>query len=435
MFLAVHAFHFLRAYGTYVGFDADSHLSHLASVSWHAFLPDIHSGFYAYHPPLGFLLPHTLVLLGFEGGKAVQVFSFAASLVSFFCLRAALRKIGWLGRPLGIAFLYVASALPVNVHLSAGINLDILLQALASALILLSVSIFPEPPATRGARIGSLAGIGALLCVGMAIKFNGLLLFGIPPLAAGVASLRRRRWQPLAAGIAVSVVSGLLVLPFYYQRYYRVEGTFFPNNADMFEAEKIAEARAKRDKDPLAYLGNMLLPNRSPENAEPAFRDYQVMRISDTWRDVWSGDTVRVPYAGRFTRAVERFYLLVMPAVFWLACAGLALRTVRTLRRKHADAGDRAWLGFGVVLLGFGLAVWAALLYYMYTVPFPDWRTGKAIYLGAAIPSLAWLLVHAWVPVELLADARGKTFRTAADALLLALAAAFLAVNHMVPVY
>lgn len=430
-FVALRFLHLAQSYGAEVGFDVGAHLERLAQTSWSDFSPDIHAYFYAYHPPLGFLLAHTLTLAGLPPAAAVQMLGLAASLTAFFFLRAALALTGWRDTPFGIVFLYVTCSLPVQLHLYTSINLDVSLLAVASCILYLSLRTFWFPPASRWARFCLFAALVIALSAGMLVKFSGMLLLPLPPLAVLVFGPRPKR---IAVACLAGVVACLLVLPYYGNRYYAATGTLLPNNADIFEGQRIEEARAARDADRWGYVARMLTPDPSPETTDPAHRDYGAMRLSDTWRDVWSADNVQVSFMTPPTRAAARVYLALAPVAFLSGIIGWLLwMRGRKSRLSGHDARRRA---FGLLLLAVAAVQLAGLLNHMYSAPAAEWRSGKVVYVAPALLALGWMLAHAGIPLSGIArTVLGQRAKPLGAAVVVIAAAAFMFANHLVPVY
>lgn len=427
-FLIVSVLHFLLQYGKFIGFDVDPHLSHLASLRWTSFSPEIHSDFYVYQPPLGFLIPMVVRLLGFGNGQSVQITSFVASLCSFFLIRETLRSLGLLLRTRSVIFLYVAFSLPIIVHLSTSINLDIVLLALTTAVILLCTTLWWKRPRSKWSRLMLYAMLCVCLCAAMFVKFSGVLLLTIPPAAAFFSPQRARA---VSVAVLISMLAAFIVFPYYEGRYYREAGTFFPNNGDLFQefAEKFQDARMMRDENRLAYVVRMFTPGPIARTQNPGYRDYSVMRFSDTWRDVWSGDVERIPMTS-ITAAIASFYLVIMPFLFLFGLAGCCFIICKS-RTSKQDVQER---NFGSLLLIITIINIVALLWYMYRNPVPDWRSGKGIYIAPALLGVAWILVHADCLCLSLRSRGAKVFNRR-RIIFIILTFAFMIINHLVPVY
>ena len=426
LLVSTHAFLFGVRVGIESGWDSGPFLGHMGALTWTNFLPAIDSGFYAYHPPLGFLLTRTVHLLGFSPIVAGQIVSFTCSVLAFLALRQALHLLKLRDTPLGIGLLYGMFSLPLLLSLATSLNLDSFLLLLTSVMLLACVYGFlsKETSEEKRLRVGVL--IAAIIAAGMFIKFSALLLCAIPVVVALASPRIVANLKVAAMGI---LAAGLVVFPFYYLHYYTAAGTFFPHNADLLQEyrPKAEEVRMVRDADRLGFLWNLVTPAGDMEG--PGDRDYENMRVTDTWRDIWSADTVVLPMTAR-TATVAGMYLVVMPFVFLLGLAGCAWR----LWRRPKTDEEHAWRTLGIILLSLGAIHLLALLYFLYQTPIADWRSGKAIYVAPAMPALVFVLVHAVVPFERLLK-KLKRHPLPLHVAFLTLVGIFLVINHVIPVY
>lgn len=427
VFLLTHYYLFSTRLGVASGWDAGPLLGHMGSISWSSLLPPIDSGFYSYHPPLGFLLFRTVQSFGLSDVIAVQTVSFSCSILAFFAIRRVLRVLHLLHEPLAIAFLYIAFSIPLVLSLATTLNLDSLLLLLTCTMLLLCVHAFvlPGPRSTRARMLYGL-GMAVLVVLGLLIKFSGLLLTAIPVITALCGPDPRRN---LPRGIAAAVAAIVFIFPFYYTHYYLASGTFFPHNADLIEEyrPKAEGSRAMRDADRLGFFLRLVTP--APGMEHPGQRDYTALRYSDTWRDVWTADTIVFPMTEP-TTAVAAAYLILMPIFFLLGVIGVLLRAFS----REKTTGGKAWKTLGCILLGIGLVQCAALFHFTYSTPMFDWRIGKAIYIVPAMLPLAFVLAHSLVPLERLLKLLHVN-AAPSRYVLMVLVAAFLLVNHLVPVY
>lgn len=425
MLLCTHTYLFLLRLGVDSGWDTGALLGRLDALSVSAYHPKITSNLYAYHPPLGFLFIHAVHLLGFPHIVSAQIVSFGCSILAFLALRHTLRTLSWLEEPMGIAFLYTTFSLPVVLSLATTLNLDSFMLLLTCALLLLCTQAFlARRPRGRHERILQAEGITAMIFAGMMIKFSGVLLVAIPLISALCGSRPRRNILFALASVAAALA---LAFPFYYSNYYVPSGTFFPNNAVLFEGKMIRDLRAARDTDRIAFVWNLFTP--APDMRAAGERDYDTMRLSDTWRDVWSADKRLVPMT-QSTAAVSTVYLAIMPFLLLAGIVGLLLRLATRATTDRA----KAWKALSLILLGIGLVQFVGLLRYTYQTPIPDWRMGKAIYVMPAMLFIAFALVHCLVPVERILQ-RMKIRSHAPHLALIVFVTVFLLVNHLVPVY
>ncbi len=420
----------LKRFGMSIGFDNDEHLEMVNMWEWSDWFLSIDRAFYAYHPPLGFLLAKTLAMTGISQVLSVQLLSFAASLVAFFFLRHLLKHVNLLHSPAGIVFLYVTSSIPLQLYLATSMNLDVFVLAGASAVLFFSVHALWRDASRIALRpVLMPLIIGGVIAVTMLFKFNGFLLIALPFLVA--LFITRKRWIPrkLVTTTLAAAVAMLVVYPYYNARYVSLTGQMFPSNNIMFHATELDEARALRDMDPLAWLGKMFIP--SPMHTYGYLhRDTQHPRLRDTWKDFWISDewlnfqpnltpdrpTYRQSWA---SMSVSDWYLTIAPL---LMIYGIVL----LLRKKI----DLLWRRLGYVLLGFALLQILSMISFVYDQPLAWAIPTKGIYIAPVVWGIGFLLstpvMHAW-----------KSPRTQKRIVQLALGctAAFLLLNHLLPVY
>lgn len=427
LLMLAHGYLFFARMGVVSGWDAGPLLGHLGSISWTSFLPAIDSGFYSYHPPLAFLIFRTVQMTGVSDVVAVQIVSMSCSILAFLAIRRVLRLLELREEPVAIAFLYIAFSVPLILSLATTMNLDSFMLLLTCALLLLCVRAFVLPgQRTARARMLHALGIAAIIVAAMFIKFSGLLLTAIPVITALCGDRPRRH---LPGAVAACVAALVFVFPFYYSHYYVVSGTFFPHNADLLEEfrSKSESVRALRDADRVGFFRTLITPAKGLE--QPGERDYNAMRLSDTWRDFWASDTTVIPMT-EATASVAAFYLKLMPALFAAGVLGIFLRMF-----SRDDARKRkSWRTLGLILLGVATVQIAAICHFVYNTPIADWRSGKAIYIASAALPLAFVLAHCLVPVERVLR-KLRVGSGPVHLLLAALVAGFLLVNHLVPVY
>lgn len=431
----------LLRWGEAIGFDPHHHLEMLSVWRWWGLSPPLFETFYAYHPPLSFLLARSVHLFGFDPVASVQIVSLAASLVAFFALRSALQHLGLLSHPVPLCFLYLTSSLPIQVYLATSINIDVLLLALASVVLCFSLQLYweGEPAPWVGKRSEWWARrliIVMALCSAILTKFSGILLLALPLLVALTAPRRAggalpvavtpwrtpALWQRCGSALAMAAVAIVIVSPHYMHRYYRTAETFFPGNADVFEGVHQREAREARDRSlPDFFLGMFLPPKAAAESHE--FRDMSVPRLLETWRDLWRRD-VWLGVQPPLSQVVTGVYLRITPYLLLIGVGVLLLRRPR----------DVVWRRLGLVLLLFSVLLLLALVKYTYDFP---WG-GAVLMKGIYVAPIAWLVGYLLVGVlelgrfapALLARREEMVHRSA-----LVLIGGFTLVNHILPVY
>jgi 4-amino-4-deoxy-L-arabinose transferase-like glycosyltransferase len=422
-FLVGKAFFFLQHLGIPFGFDVGAHLEMLTRYTWLHPTADVHGSFYGYHPPMAFLLARTLMLIGATDVMSVQLVNVTASLVAFFALRSLLKHLSLLARPAPIAFLYLTFALPILVHASMSINLDMIVFALAAAILLCGVRLFwTEDALSRGDKGTLLVSMVACLLLGIMTKFSGVLLLAIPFL---VAVLRPQGFslRPLFSAALVGCIAIAIAFPYYYSRYKIPEGTFFPNNGDWIIGDALVGARKIRDEAPTEFFLTLFRPTSVHAEGGLRQRDHAAVRLADTWRDIFLKDD----YLGPTSAATEWVGTMEFMLSPWLLLLGLLLFLRRARRRS-------AWQRLGFVLIAFAIVQWAALIYHSYQNPYADWIPAKGIYILPslfALGYLAALLMHARFSAPAFLS---RYWKTVQRGFLLAIGALLL-LHSFVPVY
>ena len=410
---------FLAELGREVGFDAGAHIEMLNLITWTNPETALKGSFYGYHPPMGFLLPRTLYLLGFVPEVSVQIVSFLAGLVAFFFLRLTLKEIGVLRTPQGTAFLVLSTGLPLSVYLLHSVNLDVLILAEGAIVLFCCTRLFLRERSENlscGDRWTAWFGLLSTLSFAMLTKLSGILLLALPPIAALVGS-RPRRWLPrLAKATTVMLLALAMVLPYYGVRYYLSEHTFFPNNGDWMVGGAFVEARARRNADPVGFFVDLFAPNPVHREKGLAHRDYDVLHLSDTWRDYWLKDQF-LGSSAPFSLEIGSVYFFAAP---WLLALGGA-----TLLRRRINLSV-LWRRLGRVVLFFGLLQFTALIVYLTLHPFAGWGPAKAIYITPTIWGIAYLLTGL-VPRDPLTPRQQRTLTT--------LLTSFILLNFLIPIY
>lgn len=445
-------------FGAAMGFDIGAHQEMLSRVSWGVPDSPVREVFYSYHPPLGFLIPRSIELLGIPAALSIQLTSFFASLLLFFVLRSIVASLGFLRSPLGIAFLYLTASIPLQIFLAHSHNLDILILLFAGMVLFTSIHLLWLPEAAKRSRIDTI--LLQLLMVGalsyaMLTKFSGLLLFSIPPLCALLVSgFKAKMWGMLRVTLLCTLALGL-VSPYYYMRYYAAEGTFFPNNGDWMVGEALSNSRAIRDQDPGKFLRELFIIPEGHWAGGLIHRDLDVIRLSDTWRDFW----LMPDYLGPNSPLQKRLgalYYWVLPWFFplglfalWMLSrqSGLPLRSTRwknvflselqkTLHWiiRPPSLFFASWRRFGAVLGLFAFVQLSALIYYLYQNPFAGWGPAKGMYVAP----ITWFIAYLLAPLFCLPIFAPKCFgqrRLAWQRTSLLLLGAVVLLHHALPQY
>jgi len=423
-FLVCRAWLFYVTAGVPAGFDAGAHIEMLTKLSW--MHPDIavRDSFYSYHPPMGFLMARTFHLLGLTPEVSVQIVSALFAILTFFFLRMTLQYLKILYTPASIVFLYLGAAIPLQIYLATSINLESIILSATAGILYCSVRLFwgkqplaeqiPKHPATFATYATATV---SLLLFAMMTKFSGLLLFAIPPLVAALGKINRRWIQKMIIACALCFIGLGIAFPYYYLRYEKTEGSFFPNNGDWIIKDALIEARQKRDENPVLFFVNFFEP--SPVHSEPEkgirHRDYDVLRFSDTWRDIWIKDQ----FLGDTKKSAEWIgvgYLWIFPMLMLIALPTFLLGFLN----------PSPWHKLGIVLLEFGALQMFAFIAYMYAHPFAGWGPAKGIYIAPVVWVIGFLVGTLFGEGELPLWRRIVLF---------VLIIVFVIVNHVIPVY
>lgn len=438
---------FIRKMGEVIGFDPGAQIEMVQKLTWG--VPDIpiRDTFYGYHPPIGFLMAHTIHLLGPSPEVSIQIVSFAASLIVFFTMREILKWLHLLYRPSGIAFLYFSASMPIQISVSTSINLDILVLAMSTVTLACAVRLLwpsiafndthlPTKPLPlsfgsedtdtckhRHETLLASFTMAAAVAGALLIKFSGLLLISIPPLVL-LAAPRTRGWLCRGALAAVSCIAALsLVFPYYYNRYYIPEGKFFPLNTEWTAKEDVEKSIAKRNEDILRFYIELFKPTMVYAQQGPTYSDAEVNRLSDAWRDLW----IRDGWTGDTHHAALKVGLAYSTGVPWLMAMGIII-FLRRVRRSTL------WIRLGWVLLAFSAVQLVALVQYIYRIPFAGYGPAKGIYILPTIWGVSYLVVTAFQDQRLIPRIFQHHIPLLQHAFMCAVAA-FVIVNHAIPAY
>ena len=410
--------------GVAYAFDGFFHMEMLQMLKWGAPSIDMHTFFYGYHPPLAFLLPRSLMLLGLLDVTAVQVVNLIATFLAFWFLRETLLRLHLLWRPSGIAMLYLTSTIPIHLFLVYGIQMESIIMACTSITLYCSVALFwKQQGIVHAAHPKTLAlGLITALLVAMLTKFNGLLLFSIPVLVAFANGGFKNRIRYSCAASSIAITAGLIVLPFYTVRYLVPEGNMFPSNTDTFDIVEQTDARFLRDQNRLAFIRSMFL--ETEVHAESvAYRDLGIPRLADTWKDFWVMDD-RVGRQTNFSMSVSLFYMAVAP---WILIAGL-LGYLWLLKKRTA------WARLGSILIPFGLFQVLTLIAYVYKNPWAGSYANKAIYIAPALLTMGYLAATN-LELKTVMPTMLRKHWYLLEWISFGCVTAFVLINHLTPVY
>lgn len=320
--------------------------------------------------------------------------------------------------------------------MATSINLDALIFAFTSILVLVSGHLlwFPEEK-TRLQKW--LLAVLAVLCIvfAMLTKFSGLLLAAIPGLfvIAWVDRIPFRKWiKRLLAAIFLVALALAIVFPYYYYRYYKTEGSFFPTNTVWVIHDGHTNSLRRRNANPTEFIRTFFTPEVSfffPKHENiSTLRTHAagIPRLSDTWEDFWIADISPIPQAWKSVLTSLQ-YLQIMP---WLLIVGLVSVLGIAWRID-------IWARMGVVFFMYGSVQLAALFRYVYQNPDAGFKPTKAIY----IVSVVWLLgliisAPSWF-IDRIPSSR-PAFKMAKFILgtaILICVVIFMTTNHILPVY
>lgn len=412
-------------------------------------VPDtpIRETFYGYHPPLGFLVTRLLYLIGFTPEHSIQIVSFAASLAAFFLLRAVLKHLHLLSKPSGIAFLYIASSIPIQLSIATSVNLDVIIMAFAAATLygavrflwpheafsdahpqyVLALRFHHRDPLQKNHRhetvLAVLGSVAAITCATLT-KFSGVLLLGLLPLVALAQPFHRKWFGRCALGATACAMAVAFVFPYYYARYYIPEGKFFPLNTEWAAKEETERAIAKRDEDRTQFFKDLFQLHPAYAATDPEYSDGETNRLWDAWRDFW----IRNTRTGQVKSAAAfDFGLLYMHIALWLLPGGLVVFLQRARRKT-------AWIRLGWVIVGFALIQVAALVQYIYRIPYAGYGPAKGLYILPFVWAIAYLIVTAFQDQRIVPKAlRGSVPKL--KVVLMTAVWMFVVINHTIPVY
>ncbi len=370
--------HLRRQDGQISGFDAGDFLFRVGQAMQGTPNPDLHTSFWAYHPPLAFWLTAAVQrTLHVTDVRAVQLVAAGAALIAFLALRDALRRLNLLTTAAGMACLYTAATLPIVVHASASLNMDILILAAEAVALNAAVALW-HTPFTANRRLLWALVLAATVPLALLTKFSGLMVVPLAVLcAASAPGTQSERGRRVATAAALCAAGGLLAAPYYQARYFRATGQWFPNVNEWWYRDDLARARERRDADRIGFVVDLVRPRDAlPSDNE---RDTQHLRLEETWRDLWFKD----PHLGPSTRAARRIGRL------WAWAFGIAaLGGVAVLLRGRVDTD---WRRLGAILIPFGAVQLAALVSFVWQQPLPEHIPNKALYILPVAWTLAFL--------------------------------------------
>jgi hypothetical protein len=390
-----------------VGYDAEGHIAYVNAIWILAPYLELQEFYYAHHPFIAFWLPAVLMRTGLSAILSVQIISVIASLISFFCVRKTLQLLNLLESPQGIAFLYIAFGMPIQVYMSVMVGMDVLMTMWACIILLLSVRMFwaENPKSERvNAMLLLLAIVASLLT-----KYSGLLLCVIPVLVI-LFSTRQNKIHSLMRVMLICFAAGAFVLPYYYERYFKADGTI--NFGTYIWTDEIKMWKSVFHGRPLRFIRHLFLPFG---RFDPWFQS--------TWESVW-GMAEKPPFS--FASGYIRLMYAELAPLYMLLGS-----LVWAWRRKALSV---QWHRLGGVLAVLFCILLVSLAMYIYRYPLHGYFNNKGIYIAPASFIIAFLLSHIVLLPDILLP-HHKTAHHWIQLYFITFIAGFVLINHLVPIF
>lgn len=399
-----------------VGYDVWDFLPRVVKAAAGDYDPPLKSSYWAYHPPLGFAMSGWIMRTGRTDLSSVQIVATLAACVFVVALRGALAAARLHRKPAGFCMLALAASTPLFVHSGTTVNIDIVACAFGTVALWASARLWWAEGRIRWPWALLLV---AALVAGLMTKFSALLWFGVPPFVAFVAADEMKvRVRRASAAIGLCAVAALCVLPYYYTRYYRETGAFFPSANDWWIPGDLAAAKQVRDSDVPRFLKEFFGPSEAAATHGLNVRDLEYMHLGEAWRDFWVQPEFLAPVSISGVAA---------GAVYWsLAPLLIALGALQWRPRSR-----ELWHRLGWVVLCFAAVEWGALASYAWTQPLAPFSPTKGIYIMPALLLPAYFIANLANTSHPRMLALGKVFRNLAVPAAIAIAL----LNHLLPVY
>ncbi len=423
VFLLCSIWHFAMALGRMDGFDGTPYLDMYTKVTLGAPIPGVRALWESYNPPLAFWMADVLHRFATPVLASTKLFTMLCIVFTVLCLREALRILGVLWTVPGIAFLYTAAALPVYIFLSTEVGIDGAVLLWAAAILMMSLEIFYHPAEERSKRHRVLDAVSLTLMLAASVmtKFSGFIAFSIPWIVILACRHPVQIRNRALIKAAISCIAALLLIgPFYYQHYYRSEGTFVPVSMEWFGGKQLLVLREQRDKNPVGFLVRILrIPERSVQSLSRPLQDSVWSQI---WFQTWKRDGF-LQWGSPVVALVSNIEARIFFVVFY---AGLFLFVFRYQKRDP-------WAIFGVILSGISCCYLLAIVKFGYDYPLLHWLVFKAKYVA---PALLWIpFALALCTDTFLARLHSARIRNICTQALLFCVFLLLSVNYLLPVY
>jgi hypothetical protein len=411
-------------WGRAQGFDAPHWLAMARATHWFQPLPPPRALIASYHPPLSYLLGRLVAVFVPREVAASQVLSTLSLLGAFFALRSALRHIKCLWTLPGLVLLYGGFSIPLLVWLAVETGYDgpvffWFMLALAQA-----VHLFWDPLPDKwwhDKRTSiHVALLGLTLAAGLLTKFNSLIAMLLPFLVVSVRHGTKSLLRNIVPLGLPALISTSVVAPLFYHRYYAAEGHRVPAAMDWQRPLDLSAARVMRDAAPFHFLANMLRPpTRSiTESQYPVVDSF----FHSIWLQIWKRDgCLGLQLEPSIT--ISNFYIMAFPIILLGGSAWFFLRQRRI---------GEPWRHAGWVLFWIAIVFCASALAFAWNYPLWDWRVFKGKYIT---PAVLWIAYAASVPFNDEWTRWPQALVAWHKVLVLALLAAFVVVNHALPVY
>lgn len=414
-----------RVWGQLQGFDAGLWLETFDVTRWFEPLPGVRALPASYHPPLSFLAARGLYRIYPHPVEVSQIMSTLWMIGVMLALRSVVRRLGWLWTLPGLWLVYGTVSVPLLVWQAIETSYDPMSLCLFFVALAVSVRLYwsggAGPLATlRQPR--ALAGnvvLGLVLAAGMLTKFSGLMALPLPFLVIfarrGLRALVRESVGPvLAVAVAAVVIS-----PIYVGRYYRTEGRFMPSDMEWLRSDVLPAARKQRDQAPVTFVLRNLDFTLTPVIGSQV--SARGSMTHSTWLQTWARDS-ELGRQPPVSLGVSGVYIVVFAV---LMLAGTVLFFVRGRRLPNE------WRHLGWVLFGVGLMWLSASVVFAWKYPMFDWQVYKAKHVT---PYVLWVVFAAVLPLAFRAFRDKRRWQWLEPAAIVLLVA-FIALNHLLPVY
>jgi hypothetical protein len=407
------------------GYDWGGFIEMLNVAHWFEPLPPPMMLWSSYHPPLSFLIGRAIYTIYPHEVEASQIESTLSILIAFFAFRYVLRRTGWLWTLPGLWMLYGVMSLPLVVNLGVESTYDSVALAWFMLVFASSVSLFWYEFAQTWWKDNGVARrivvLGLLLAACLLNKYSGLLAFALPFLIIVVRRGIKATFRESSGPIVAAIIGLVVVIPFFYEHNYKVEGRWTPASMDFRRSHDLVVKRAERDAARGAFFANMVrIPSKMPiDPQEPVMDSF----IHSTWLHVW----VRDSWLGKEPEpalTISRAYYQVFRV---LTLAGSALFFLRCRRIS------RIWRQLGWLFLGILVCHAVFALSFGWSYPIWDWRIFKTKYYTPIVLWIPYAIAVCFADLWYLAR-QATWLRWFEDASFCALVA-FIMINHLLPIY